>query len=188
MTRPWAWGFLVLFSLAACQMTGGLREGADSPYAPTGPAPLAKSVDGLIVGHRLMAAGQYELALSAYNRAAVQHGLTADVLSAMGSANLRLGRLSQAERQLRLAVRKDPKFPPAWNNLGVVLMERGKTAEAMRIFRTAYALDSGESDSIRDNLRLAIAKTQKIAYGGETTSDFRLVPRGGGEYLLLTGP
>ena len=29
------------------------------------------------------------------------------------------------------------------------------------MFRKAYALDNGESDSIRDNLRLALAKTEK---------------------------
>ena len=40
---------------------------------------------------RLMAAGEaYELALEAFTRAALDHGLTAEVLSGMGSANLGL--------------------------------------------------------------------------------------------------
>ncbi len=174
--------------LAACQMTGGLRATPGSPYVPNGQAVSGQSVDGLLVGHRLMAAGEYELALKAYYRAAGQQGMNADILSALGSANLRLGRLGQAERLLRLAVKKDQSFPPAWNNLGVVLMEQGNTAEAMQVFKTAYALDSGESDSIRDNLRLAIAKTQKTEYDRPDSNKFALVRRGGGQYMLLSTP
>ncbi len=73
-----------------------------------------------------MAAGEYELALKAYLRAASEDGVNADVLSAIGSANLKLGRLGQAEQILRRALEMDPTFVPALNNLGVVLMERGQ--------------------------------------------------------------
>ena len=75
---------------------------------------------------------------------------------------------------------------PAWNNLGVVLMEQGKAAEAARVFQIAYGLDSGESDAIRQNLRLALAKKEKPAYDPPTDRPFKLVRRGVGEYLLLT--
>jgi len=74
---------------------------------------------------------------------------------------------------------------PAWNNLGVVLMETGQYGEAERVFRTAYALDSGQSAEIRDNLRLALAKLENPAYIPEDESDFVLVRRGTGEYLIL---
>ena len=74
--------------LAACQSTGGfLQQRPKSPYAP-GTATSGDEVDGLIVGHRLMAAGEYELALKAYYRGAAEHGATVDVLSAIGSAGL----------------------------------------------------------------------------------------------------
>lgn len=135
-----------------------------------------------------MAAGEYELALKAYYRAAAEQGLTTDVLSAIGSANLRLGRLGQAETQLRKVIENDDSFVPAWNNLGVVLMERGQPGEARRVFRTAYALDSGQSDEIRENLRLAIAKTENPAYGYTNKNKFELVRRGSGRYLLLSTP
>lgn len=170
--------------LAACQPTGGLPANGDSPFAP-GPA-RGEAVDGLIVGHRLMAAGEYELALKAYYRAAGERGMTVDTLSAIGSANLRLGRLGQAETLLRRAVKADETFVPAWNNLGVVLMETGKYAEASRVFRTAFALDSGQTDSIRENLRLALAKVKKPSYDVADTGEFSLVRRGHGQYLLLT--
>lgn len=145
-------------------------------------------VDGLIIGHRLMAAGQYELALKAYLQAAGQLGLTPDVLSALGSANLKLNRLGQAEDLLRQAVKKDQTFVPAWNNLGVVLIETDRPGEARRVFQTAFALDSGESAQIRENLRLAIARTQPIGYGSGNDYKFDLVRRGSSEYRLLSTP
>ncbi len=137
-----------------------------------------------------MAAGEYELALKAYFRAAAQHGMNSDVLSAIGSADLKLGRLGQAEKALRRAIEADPGFVPAINNLGVVLMEQGKFGEARAMFLKAYALDSGTSDEIRDNLRLAIARTEKTVYGDPVVADvepvFNLVRRGEGDYVLLS--
>ncbi len=147
-----------------------------------------ESVDGLIVGHRLMAAGEYELALKAYTRGGVEQGLTADVLSALGSANLKLGRLGQARKLLNQAVEKDPNFVPAWNNLGVVLMGLGEIGEARRVFRNAFALDNGNSEEIRQNLSLAIAKSKEPAYDGGNKNKFELVRRGSGRYLLLATP
>lgn len=189
MKQNWVGFILALSLLAACGNAGGIGRSKDSPYAPTGHPTRGNSVDGLIVGHRLMAAGEYELALKAYYRAAGTLGLNADVYSALGSANLKLGRLGQSEDLLRKAVDKDEDFAPAWNNLGVVLMEQGKTGEAKRVFQTAYALDSGESDSIRDNLRLAIAKSENTDYDETNENEnFSLVRRGSGEYLLLSTP
>ncbi|GGD39820.1 tetratricopeptide repeat protein [Sinisalibacter lacisalsi] len=143
------------------------------------------SVDGLIVGHRLMAAREYELALKFYTRSAAEQGITVDVLSALGSANLMLGRLGQAETLLRQATEKDASFAAAWNNLGVVLIERGKVAEAARVFRVAFGLDSGKTDSIRDNLTLALAKAENISYDDPDKATFALMRRGQGDYLLL---
>lgn len=145
-------------------------------------------MDGLTVGHRLMAAGEYELALQAYLRGAAERGTTADVLSALGSANLRLGRLGQAEDLLRRAVEKDETFAPAWNNLGVVLMERGKVAEAHRVFRRAVALNSGESDDMRANLDLALEKLDDLSYSPEKKANFALVRRGSGDYRIRATP
>lgn len=180
-----------LVGLAACQSPEGqlapLSQGA---YAP-GPATRAatdQSVDGLLVGHRLMASGEYELALKAYYRAAGEQGMTTDVLSAIGSANLRLGRLQQAETLLRDATEQDAEFVPAWNNLGVVLMELGETGEAMRVFRVAFALDGAKTPMIRDNLRLALAKMENPAYTPVDNHNFDLVRRGPGAFQLLSTP
>lgn len=185
MTPSWLWPAATILTvlLAACGSTGGLG-------ASDGSAPLLsrheQAVDGLTVGHRLLAAGEPELALKAYYRAASEQGVNADVLSAVGSANLRLGRLGQAEQMLRRALEMDPDSVPALNNLGVVLIEKGESGEAQRVFQRAFALDSGKSDSIRENLRLAIARTENRVYDEKDEANFSLVRRGQGEYLLLT--
>jgi len=179
-------GVLCLIApLAACT-AGGFGASKDTPFAP-GVAYNREDVDGLLVGHRLMAAGEYELALKSYTRAARDEGLTVDVLSALGSANLRLGRLGQSERWLRAAVEEDETFVPAWNNLGVLLLERGENGEAAQIFKRAFALDSGESDEIANNLRLALAKLENPAYSPDK-EQAKLVRRGSGDYLLLRTP
>lgn len=184
MTRRISAALAGLCLLAACQ-SGGL--GASDNRTPPGIDSSARGEDGLIVGHRLMEAGEYELALKAYMRAAGEVGLNADVLSAIGSANLRLGRLGQAEKILRQALKEDPTSVPALNNLGVVLMEQGKPAEARIIFQQAFALDSGETDSIRENLRLAIAQSEASVYDAEEEEPtFSLVRRGQGEFVLLS--
>ncbi|MCR8550073.1 tetratricopeptide repeat protein [Salipiger sp. P9] len=175
---------LIPLLLAACSSGGPFAsKTGEQTYAPA-LDPRGTAVDGLVVGHRLMAAGQYELALDAYTRAAGEHGLTAEVLTSLGSANLALGRLNQSEPLLRRAVDTEPLWAEAWNNLGVVLIERGKTAEAAEVFRRAYALDNGESDAIRDNLRLALAKLDNPDYGEGGQQEYKLVRRGSGSYLI----
>ncbi len=180
------WGALALVALAACDTAGGLGSSENDGFAPTGRPTFEKSVDGLTVGHRLMQAGEYELALKSYLRAASEQGINVDVLSAIGSANLQLGRLGQAEEILRRATEEDETFPPAWNNLGVVLMEKGLHGEASRVFRIAFALDSGQSAEIRENLTKALAKLENPEYSAP--EQFRLVRRGPGFYRLLETP
>ncbi|MFN3971882.1 MAG: tetratricopeptide repeat protein [Gemmobacter sp.] len=178
-----AGAFLALALLAGCQTAGTATAENRAPAVARG----GKGEDGLIVGHRLMEAGEHDLALRAYLRAAAEEGVTVDVLSALGSANLKLGRLGQAEQLLRRALEVDPTFVPALNNLGVVLMERGKPGEARGVFQQAFAQDSGQSDSIRENLRLAIARTEGNVYSApEDSPNFSLVRRDKGQYVLLS--
>ncbi|MFN6924529.1 MAG: tetratricopeptide repeat protein [Tabrizicola sp.] len=174
---------LLPFALAACAQSQGVARNA-----PFGIDARGKSVDGLLVGHRLMEAGEYELALKAYYRAVGEHGMNVDTLSAIGSANLALGRLGQAEQILRRALEQDPTFVPAMNNLGVVLMERGEYGEARVYFQRAFAQDSGQTDSIRENLKLAIARSEASVYDSaeEQKGGFRLVRQEKGRYVLLT--
>lgn len=185
-TRSLLLAIAVLSAVAGCTMPA-LSPPSDGPYAP-GVDFSKPAVDGVEVGNRLMAAAEYELALNAFTRAALDQGMTPEILTGLGTANLGLGRLGQAETQLRRAVAAAPDWPEAWNNLGVVLIERGKTAQAEQVFRKAYALDNGESDSIRDNLRLALAKLENPDNNAGQKAEYKLVQRGSGEFLIRKAP
>lgn len=179
-------GLLCLILLAACQTAPGrLSNDRVGLAAPVGTA-RGQSVDGLTVGHRLMAAGEYELALAAYNRAIGETGLTSEVLTGIGSADMKLGRLGQARDVLYAAIDKDGRNVPAWNNLGVVLIGLQEYAEAREAFKVAYSLDAGQSAEIRQNLILL--GQFDIAPGVEFPSEdeFVLVRGGNGVYFLLS--
>ncbi|MEX0328160.1 MAG: tetratricopeptide repeat protein [Ruegeria sp.] len=155
----------------------------ENPFAP-GVDLDNPNVDQVTVGNRLMTAGEYELALEAFTRAALEQGMTPQILTSLGTANLGLRRIGQAEPLLRRAVEDDPEWPVAWNNLGVFLVETGQYSEAAQVFRRAYALDNGESDAIRDNLRLALAKMENPVNNTPQEQEFELERRGDGEYVL----
>lgn len=183
-----AWAVMMLSALTACQSSQGLGASDVERNTPYGTNGRAKAVDGLLVGHRLMAAGEYDLALRAYLRAAAEQGMSADVLASIGTADLHLGRLGQAEQILRRAVEADQTLVPALNNLGVVRMEQGQIGEARVLFQRAFALDSGETDSIRENLKRAIAQSEAEVYtsGNLKKPVMKLVRRGQGTYVLLS--
>ena len=67
-------------------------------------------------------------------------------------------------------------------------MEQGKVGEARLIFQQAFALDSGQTDSIRENLKLAIAQSEAAVYDPtqEEEGGFRLVRQEKGKFVLLT--
>lgn len=174
---------LITLSLAACA-TGGIDVSQTGPFAP-GIDRNSQAVSGVEVGHRLIAAGEFELAIKAFNRTALeQGGFDAEILSGLGTANLGLGRLGQAETLLRRATTEFDPYPEDLNNLAVVLMERGETAEAVQVLRRAFALDDGESTLIRDNLRLALAKSENSDTVSPDENQYKLVRRGSSEYLI----
>lgn len=184
LTRNAALFLSAAFVLSACGEPGVLINDDTTPEALSSGG-FVDGADGLTVGHRLMAAGEPELALKAYLRAGTEIGINADVLSGIGSAQLKLGRLNQAEQTLRQAIDMDERFVPAWNNLAVVLYSRGELGEAREALRVAFGLDNGRSDEIRENLNRLDAELQNVVAEPPTPADFRLVRRGNGRYLLL---
>lgn len=179
---------LAALALGGCAGGIGGRGPAD-PLAPPGLARGPDIVDPLVVGDRLMAAGEPELALESYIRAAAgPRRPTTQVRVAMADANLGLGRLGQAERLLRDVVAEEPRNAPALNNLGVVLLERGETGEAHGLFRSAFALQP--SPEIRENLRVSGARLAGAVYTEPRDDAFTLTRRDNGVYDLnaLDGP
>ncbi len=170
----------MVFAMVASCTEGSLSDDLDAP----GIDPSGQAEDNITVGNRLMAAGEYELALDSFTRAALEQGMTPQVLTSLGTANLGLRRLGQAETLLRRAVEDDTDWPIAWNNLGVLLMETRQYPEAEQVFRRAFALDNGESDAIRDNLRLAIAKMENPVNNTDQEQEYTLEQLGDGQFSL----
>lgn len=179
--------------LPACTPSGdlvGRGASVEDPLAPPGLAPNAArdGVDPFIVGDRLLTAGEPELALDAYTRAAVRDGLTPEVRLSMAAANIELGRLGQAETLLRGVLKEEPKNAGALNNLGVVLLEKGEWGEAHRVLRAAFALQP--TPEIRDNLRISGTKMASRTYpDAHDENAFTLTERRGGVFTLAApGP
>ena len=176
--------------IAALGLLSACDEGAkpldETASAAPGLDTRGTNADPMLVGQRLMDAGEHELAMRAFYRAAATEGLSARVLTSLGTAQLALGRLGQAEKTLRDATVTDPTYVPAWNNLGAVLVEQGNWGEAVRVLETAFALDSGESAEIQQNLTLALANFEARGYSEPEDAEFDLLLRGQGDYLLMS--
>ena len=66
-------------------------------------------------------------------------------------------------------------------------MEKGQVAEASEVFRRAFAADNGNSDEIRENLRLALAKLENPGNTAVTENqNFNLIRRGAGDFVLMS--
>jgi tetratricopeptide (TPR) repeat protein len=188
ISQKWACplGLPVLFALAACDPSANsLQDNHIGLSAPLG-TPLGVSVDGLTVGHRLMAANEYELALDAYTRSISEFGVTSEVLTSIASANMKLGRLGQARQIFYAAVKKDDRNVSAWNNLGVTLIGLQEYAEAREAFKVAFGLDAGKSSEIRDNLLLLDKYNVTTGVEFPREDEFVLVRGGNGVYFLLS--
>ncbi|MFT5065029.1 MAG: hypothetical protein ACI9TA_000638, partial [Reinekea sp.] len=61
-----------------------------------------------------------------------------------------------------------------------------KIAEAAQVFRRAFATDNGNSDQIRENLRISLAQINNPTYDPSQNQDVKLVRRGTGDFVLLT--
>ncbi|UWQ17536.1 tetratricopeptide repeat protein [Jannaschia sp. M317] len=179
-------GILCVAALMVAGCNPGLVQRgahASDPLAAPGPARGAGGVDPLIVGDRLLEAGEAELALSSYLRGAADAGLTPEIQLSLAAANIQLGRLHQAERLLRDVLDAEPQNARAMNNLGVVLLELGELGEAHRVFRAAFALQP--TPEIRENLRVSGAKLENLSYGDPIEDDaFTLTRRANGVYGL----
>jgi len=68
-------------------------------------------------------------------------------LAGLGTVLHRLGRRSEAERSLRLAIQVDPAFLDSYVNLASVLLDLGRPAEAEQIVRAAIERAPDSSDA-----------------------------------------
>jgi len=98
----------------------------------------------------------------------------ADRLAAEGLAAQQAGRLQQAETLYRAALARRPDFPDVQHMLGVVRMERGDYAEALRLILAATDATAWQHSEFRHNLGLALGRAYSLAFGGGRDVEFVL--------------
>jgi tetratricopeptide (TPR) repeat protein len=119
------------------------RLGADgASYAVVRPGAFpAYYLDNLAV--RLAEAGDGHRAEAMFETAIEAGPRVSRIRFNYGTYLLGKSQLEPAEKQLRRAVRLEPKNAPAWANLGVVVAKQGDTAEARRCFERALQYEPG---------------------------------------------
>ncbi len=156
-------GTLILTCLlAACTERQPTLGELLAPHAPT-PVPDAKpGVSYLVIGKRLLDAGQHETALKAFLRSARIEGVTAAAMNGAGVAAENLGRTTEAREYFRRAVELDPNSILARNNYGVALYKSGDYHMARSAFEAAFALSNGQNAVAARNLGLVEHKIAEI--------------------------
>ncbi|MGB7930849.1 MAG: PA2778 family cysteine peptidase [Gammaproteobacteria bacterium] len=100
----------------------------------------------------LEAVGQTQAAALAYGAAVTRWPNDATAWLGLGNTQYQSGRLPAAEDSYRQAVRADPGYLAAWNNLAEVLAERGCINAAITILDNALTRP-GSTNALRELLR-----------------------------------
>lgn len=113
------------------------------------------------LGHQYADLADYPAAAAAY-RAALELGPThAETLKDLGSVLHLMGRHSEAQTALELAVRLEPGMEEGWRNLGVVHGARNEWRRAIRCFQQALRLNAKWADGHRF-LSIALEKANRL--------------------------
>lgn len=117
---------------------------------------LAHGEDERLVRHAMaeldLVAGQYDAAQVAYTELLAKYGEHARWRNELGVALHQRGDLGEAAENYRSALRNDPRYALAYNNLGVALSDLGHPRAAREALERASAIDSS---LVRAKLNLA---------------------------------
>jgi Flp pilus assembly protein TadD len=140
-----------------------------------------------LLGNRLLAAREPDLAMKAYLTSMNVEGISAEAMTGAGIAAQQQGLLTSARRYFEQARRLAPDSATVHNNLGVVLYMLKEYYPARNAFRTAYALSGGRSEMAERNLNRAEVTIALLEGAPETdpaishevirlgTSEFRIM-------------
>lgn len=118
--------------------------------------------------------------------------LRAEADTQRGTAQVYLGDAETAERTFRAATEKDPKHYRALTNLGNVLLEAGRTDEAIELYERAIRLNEGFSNA-HHNLGVAYRRKGQVSRSVASIRKAQRVSRRGdkdearGSIKALTG-
>ena len=125
------------------------------------------------------------MAADLFERMIAERGPEPASLTGLGVANYRTGRLTQAIRLFRAAVRLDPNFAVARNNLGVALYQNGEYVAALSEFERAFAITGGLDPTVRTNVGIAeIAVASRADEVEVDDADFDVIQYGQGFFRL----
>ena len=144
---------------------GKLRVIESRPWAaPTKGTPVGaahgRDDDAYERGIELEQDGDREGAIKAYERAVAEEPLRVDAHINLGRLLHEAKRLAQAEQAYRSGLRLCGDDPVLLFNLGVLLEDRGRDADALKAYATALAADPGLADG-HYNLALLYQKLKK---------------------------
>lgn len=99
----------------------------------------------------LFEAGEYEEAIAHAERGLVLEPDNWEFLNIQGMANLAMSNLDEAEMCLGLAIKQNGSIPDLYNNIGVVLMEKGRHRRALQFLERGIELCGGGSAQMSAN-------------------------------------
>lgn len=146
------------------------------------------------LGVQLLREGSPDSALRAFSRSMAREGVGLRNVLGASAAMRGMGRLNQARRLLRTAVRTWPESASLRNNLGVMLHSMGKSEDAARELRVALALtarnphEAKMTPVVERNLGMALTSID-MAHAGDgppaPAPDWDVAVLGVGHYALV---
>ena len=102
---------------------------------------------------------------------------TAEALAFLGRRGCGAGQFDEAVRSCREAIRLQPDFAPAWNNLAAALDGKGELDEALRAMREAVRLRKDSVTSL-NGLAVILGKLGRLDEAERTLrAAMRLQPK-----------
>ncbi|MGM0441970.1 MAG: tetratricopeptide repeat protein [Elusimicrobiota bacterium] len=131
---------------------------------------LDKVEDRYSEGERLMRAGNYDAARSAFREVLNQSGenskLRASSWNNLGAMALTEGKIDEAERALRNALKINPEKVNALNNLAGLRLRQGLYKDAVNIYRSAIKIDPRYIEAT-NNLANLLIEIQQYSRAGD---------------------
>jgi tetratricopeptide (TPR) repeat protein len=134
--RRWLIGWLLGFACVAA-----FAQSAETPKPPPSPeqlTPKQRAEAQWQAGYLFHLSGQYERAIEHY-RASVAIQPTAEAHTFLGWSLSHIGRIDEAIAQCKIAIEIDPDFGNPYNDIGVYLIDLGRTDEAIPWLRKAIS-------------------------------------------------
>ncbi len=113
-------------------------------------APARASVQSQVLYARALVPfheGRWEQAYALFDEAVAADDRDAVALYYRGLTQARRGSAAAAVDDIRAALEMEPRLPGAWLDLGIALLDAGRTEEARQALRTAYGRDASDPDA-----------------------------------------